>query len=478
MKSLNTFNPEKTGFFRHRKVAGGYLVTNDSGNFASLSEADFHSFLSGRLKAGTPLYSRLSSGGFLSGEPAVAALSARWRQKNSFLFSGPGLHIVVLTRRCNHSCLYCQSGAGGRAGKKTDMSKSAARRVLDTIFSSPAQSLTVEFQGGEPLLNWPVLSFMVSAIGERSKKSGKRVTISLVTNLSTMTAARLAFLLRHKVSICTSFDGPRKLHNANRPFPGGDGHACAVKWLKAIKKRSVRGAGAGDALLTVTKAALPQWKAIVDEYVRLGLAGIFIRFLNPFGAAKRVWGSVGYSAQEYVSFYKKALDYVVELNLSGKSRIVEHSARILLAKILGESDPNYLDLRSPCGAGIGQLAYDYDGRVFTCDEGRMLAAMGDDAFHIGSAGKGSYNSLVSSPVVRCVVTSSVTDIQVACSSCAYKPYCGVCPVYNYSEHGDLFMHQPSYRCAVYMGMLDHVFKRLREKKVRVLFEAWAKSKPD
>ncbi|HBA59615.1 MAG TPA: His-Xaa-Ser system radical SAM maturase HxsB [Elusimicrobia bacterium] len=477
MKSLNAFNPEKTGFFRHRQVAGGYLITNDPGNFAFLSEDDFHGFLAGRLKAGTPLHSRLSAGGFLGGEPPLAALSAKWRQKNSFLFGSPGLHIVVLTKRCNHSCLYCQSGSLGGHGKKADMTKAVARRVLDTIFSSPAQSLTVEFQGGEPLLNWPVLSFMVAAIGERSKKSGKQVTMNLVTNLSAMTAARLAFLLKHRVRLCTSLDGPQKLHNLNRPFPGGNSQAGAVKWLKAIKKKSAPGAGVGDALLTVTKAALPQWKAIVDEYVRLGMAGIFIRFLNPFGAAKRVWGTVGYSAGEYVEFYKKALDYVVELNLSGKSRIVEHSTRILLVKILGDADPNYLDLRSPCGAGIGQIAYDYDGRVFTCDEGRMLAAMGDDAFCMGSAGGGKYNSLVSSPVVRCMATASVTDIQVTCSSCVYKPYCGVCPVYNYSEHGDLFMHQPSYRCEIYTGMFDHVFRRLKNKKVRGLFEAWAKSKP-
>jgi hypothetical protein len=30
-----------------------------------------------------------------------------------------------------------------------------------------------------------------------------------------------------------------------------------------------------------------------------------------------------------------------------------------------------LELRSPCGAGIGQLLYNYDGKVYTCDEGRI-----------------------------------------------------------------------------------------------------------
>ena len=476
MNLLSCFKPEKTGFFRYRQLVGGYLLTNDAGNFEFLSGAEFKNFLSGRLKNGTPVYSKLAAGGFLGGKADIPALSSKWRQKNSFLLSGPSLHIVVLTQRCNHSCAYCQSGSSAGSAGKGDMTRQVAGRVLDTIFSSPVSSLTVEFQGGEPLLNWPVLSFMVAEIKERARKSGKNVAVTLVTNLSEMTTARLDFLLKNKVKICTSLDGPGKLHNVNRPFSGGNSHKGVVKWLQEIKKKQA-GHVAGDALLTVTKASLPHWKEIVDEYVRLGLAGIFVRFLNPFGAAKRVWGSIGYSAGEYVDFYKKSLDYIIGLNLSGKSKIVEHSARILLVKILGEGDPNYLDLRSPCGAGIGQMAYDYDGRVFTCDEGRMLAAMGDDAFYMGAPGPKSYGRLIESPVVRCVVTASLTDIQVSCSECAYKPYCGVCPVYNYTEHGDLFMHQPSYRCAIYAGILDHIFMRLKDKKIRGLFETWAHSKP-
>jgi hypothetical protein len=39
------------------------------------------------------------------------------------------------------------------------------------------------------------------------------------------------------------------------------------------------------------------------------------------------------------------------------------------------------------------------------------------------------------------------------------------------------MHQPSYRCAIYTGIFDHIFGRLKNKKVRGLFEAWASGKP-
>ena len=53
-----------------------------------------------------------------------------------------------------------------------------------------------------------------------------------------------------------------------------------------------------------------------------------------------------------------------------------------------------MELRSPCGAAMGQMAYYYNGNVYTCDEGRMLAEMGNSAFCLGSALKNDYNELM------------------------------------------------------------------------------------
>ena len=468
------FNPQRTGFLRFKRSGDEYLVTNDIGEYAFLTEKVFSKLAAGTLDKKSAEYKDLSRKGFVRDYMDFAGLADRWREKNHFLFSGPALHIAVLTRRCNHDCVYCHASSK-KGGRGLDMTKETALKVLDSVFASPAPSVTIEFQGGEPLLNWPVLEFMVKEAAERLKTTDKKVGLSLVTNLSAMTAERLDFLLKHNVAICTSLDGPADLHNKNRVATGGGSHAEVLKWWKIIKKRTARSKNGPDALLTVTKQSLGRHKDIVDEYVRIGARSIFLRFLNPFGAAKKAWGRIGYTAREYIEFYTKALDYVIDLNLKKKASLVEHTARIFLRKILTDTDPNFMDLRSPCGAGIGQIAYDYDGRVFTCDEGRMLAAEGTDAFCMGDLKKEAYADLAASPTVKCVVTASVTDIQTLCSSCVYKPYCGVCPVFNYSEHNDLYMHHPNFRCEIYTGVMDYLFARLREPKVKKLFESWAGS---
>ena len=109
-------------------------------------------------------------------------------------------------------------------------------------------------------------------------------------------------------------------------------------------------------LLTVTRDHLGRLRDVVDEYLRLGFSGVFLRPLNPFGMGKKVWTREGYSAEEFLAFWTRAVDRIVELNREG-IEIMEKMASIMLTRILTDRDPNYMDLRSPCGAGIGQLAY-------------------------------------------------------------------------------------------------------------------------
>ena len=132
------------------------------------------------------------------------ALAKTYLKKNAFYWWAPALQIVVVSLRCNHKCLYCHSSAVDPSRTDMDMSLETARRAVDFILSTPSPTLMIEFQGGEPLLNWPVLRFVVEYAQERNKRSGKDLAISLVTNLTLMTEEKLDFLLSRGVAVCTS----------------------------------------------------------------------------------------------------------------------------------------------------------------------------------------------------------------------------------------------------------------------------------
>lgn len=464
--------------FFARKLGARTLLTNEWGQYAFLSTSGFKRLREGRLNENDPEWEELKRKGFLREYLDFRKVAQDFRKRSLFLWKGPSLHIVVVTLRCNHTCLYCHSSAVRDDRTDTDMSKKTAKATLETIFAGPNPDICVEFQGGEPLLNWPVVEYIVKEARRMNRRRKKRLLISLVTNLTLMDDKKLDFLLDNEVSLCTSLDGPDFVHNKNRLFRCGDSQKSVVRWLREIEKRRIselppkRRVFKPSALMTTSRFSLPHPKKIVDTYMDLGLDHIFLRPLSPIGYAKRVWGKIGYTADEYLDFYRKALDYIIELNLRGKP-FMERMAALLTYKILRGRDPNFLDLRSPCGASIGQLAYNYDGEVYTCDEGRMVAQQGDKMFRVGSVFDGSFESLMESPATRACCMASSLEGQPMCSRCAYKPYCGVCPVYNYEAQKSLWGLMPAnMHCRVFMGIFDLLFERLDDPEKASVFESW------
>jgi len=463
--------------FRFRRLDGGFLVTNDFGGHAFLSSSDFSRYSTGKLAPRGKVYDGLAAGGFVKDRLGFETLFSNWRSRNESIFHGTGLHIFVLTLRCNHKCAYCQSSVAGEKAANLDMSLPVAKKSVDLAFQSPRRAITIEFQGGEPLANWDVLRGAIKYARLREKKTSKKLTLALVSNFSLMDEAKAAFLLENEVSICTSLDGPEALHNANRTYAGGNSHKQTVKWLKhfnashdsqyGLKYRVFK----PSALLTVSKRTLGRGREVVDEYIGRGLEEIFLRPLAPIGYAKKHWGAIGYTPEEFLKFYKEALRYILRKN-QAEVKIREKFAVLLLSKILKSRDSGYLDMRCPCGASTGQLAYNYNGDVYTCDEARMVGWGGDDIFKAGTV-RDKYEDIISSPTTKTVCAASNLESQPLCHRCAYRPYCGVCPVVNYEAQNSIWGQMPAnYRCRLLTGLFDFLFGLLRDAKSRSVLETW------
>ncbi|MBL7154903.1 MAG: His-Xaa-Ser system radical SAM maturase HxsB [Candidatus Portnoybacteria bacterium] len=485
MSSLNLkkIKYNQLGFFRFKKIKNKYLLTNDVGDYLFLKEKEFENFLTNSLEKDKEPYLSLKEKNFLKNELDLTELIEKYRSKKAFLFGGPSLHIVVVTLRCNHQCIYCHASAQDMSRKDLDMSQETANQVVDKIFQTTSPFLAIEFQGGEPLINWPVVKFIVEEAYRKNKKAKKDLQIRLVSNFDFMTEERFKYLLDKKVSLCVSLDGPEKLHNKNRPIRDSENrysnYRNIVKWVKKfnklypqLKKKGYIYRIAGR--VTISRFSLSKPKEIVDEYIKLGFDSFYLHHLNPFGFSLESQREIGYIAKEYINFYKKALDYIIQLNLKGK-KFKEKMAVTFLTKILTDYDPNHLDYRSPCGAGIGQLAYHYNGDVYTCDEGRMLSMMGDESFRLGNVRENSYQEIVASPIIRTLCTASCLEGLPGCSDCIYKPYCGVCPIYNYFEQGNIFGQMPTNeRCQINQAILNFLFEKLQDPKIKAVLESWPK----
>ena len=259
---------------------GRYLLTNDTGKFLALRPDDFHAFVNKSLSISSPAYADLKANHLLtdSGSSVHAkVLASQYRTKKSFVEGFTKLHIFVVSLRCDHSCPYCQVSRQSADKRRYDMSPEMARRSIDLVMRSPAPAITIEFQGGEPLLNFDLIQYIVESILEHNKTFKKTIDFVICTNLSTLNDKHLDYCNQHGIKISTSLDGPAFIHDQNRPFGTKSSHATVVKNIGRVKE--ALGKHNLSALMTTTKQSLRYHREIVDEYVHLDMGSIFIRSL-------------------------------------------------------------------------------------------------------------------------------------------------------------------------------------------------------
>lgn len=479
LATIGAFDTTTQAFFRHRKVGGRHLLTNLEGAWALLSDEEFGRFATGKVEPGSPLWTRLKDGNFLRAEYDVDKAAQALRRRKAFVGSGTNLHVFVVTLRCNTTCIYCHASRAPMSAEHTDMSPETAEKAVDIAFQTTSPSITMEFQGGEPLVNFPVVKHIIEYARKKNEEHGKQLEFTMVSNLSLMDEEKLEYLVSNRVQICTSIDGPAHLHDKQRRLPGQSAYTKTIEWIRRINEAYEQmGLDTSlyhvEALMTTTRDTLPLWKEVVDTYVGLGCRALMLRPVDPFGWAEKTGYKVEYPRSEYREFYRNAVDYMLELNQQGV-QILERFAAIFLTKILRGEDPNFLDIRSPGGAGIGQIAYSYDGSIFTCDEGRMLHESHDDSFLIGHVDTSTYRSLVGHETVRAVAVASNLDGLPDCVNCTYNPYCGVPPVHTHKTQGQIFGHmRESTLCAVYKGIQDYLFEKLGDADPKTLevFDRW------
>ena len=460
--------------FNFMRLNGNTLITNMGGDFLILPSGTFHRFVNYNIYPTEPIYLDLKAKQFIYNESPdlpTQLLATQYRTKKSFLRDFTALHMVVVTVRCDQKCKYCQVSSEHADASKFDMTTETAKKCVDLIFTTPSQYIKIEFQGGEPLLNFDAVRYIVEYADEQNHKYNKRLEFVICTNLTSVNDKQLEFCKIHNIYISTSIDGPAEIHNQNRLMENKCGsYQEVVKGLQ--KAQSLLGQDKISALMTTTRTSLGKFPAIVDEYISLGFNSIFFRSLNPYGMARKYQEILSYTTEEFVSSYCKGLDYIIDLNLEG-TLFIEEYARLLFTRILTPFATGFVDLQSPTGAGIGGAIYDYDGRVFVADEGRMLARKGDTQFLMGHVDDG-YKSLFGGDVIRQTVASSCVECLPQCCDCAFQIWCGADPVRNYTTQADLIGYRPTNEfCKKNMALIKYLLKKIDNANDEVLDVIWS-----
>jgi uncharacterized protein len=461
--------------FRFERMNGRVLLTNLVGEHLFVSSGDFEQVAERELPVDSPLVRQLRAKHVIreeSDDLPVELLTLKARTRYRRLSEFTALHIFVASLRCEHSCPYCQVSRQSSDRAAYDMDSRTAARALESTFRSPSANIKIEFQGGEPLLNFDLIEEVVSRAETLNESAGKNLSFVIATNLALLDDHVLDFCRAHGVFISTSLDGPADLHNKNRPRPGRNSWELATEGIRRV--RESLGTDRVSALMTTTRSSLERVKEIIDCYVDQGLTSMFLRPLSPYGFAIKTKSFDSYDVDRWLPFYEEGLDYIVELNAQGVP-MVEQYAAIILKKMFTNDDPGYVDLTSPSGIGIGAIVYNYDGDVYASDEGRMLAEMGDTTFRLGNLHEDSYEEIMLSDALLTPLDESFTGSAPMCTDCAFEPYCGADPTYHHATSGDYLGRKPnSGFCRRNMSIFKLLLDRYEaDPSTRALFHTWA-----
>lgn len=455
--------PQSIGALRLRELSkGSFVAISQSGDHTFISFAEAEALKSNPTSLPINMQADLQSRFFLdsrhSGRGTARLLSSRKAARRATISAGPSLHIIVPTLQCAHSCQYCQVSRSLEDQGHT-MSLADLDAACDAIFLSPASTLTVEFQGGDPLLRFDLVQHAILRIEAKNRAESRAVRYVVASTLHQLTAEMCDFFRKHRVVLSTSVDGPAQLHNRNRPTRTRDAYEKTIAALQLAREKI--GHHSVSALMTTTRASLDHPESIVDEYVRLGLPEIFIRPLSTYGFAKRNQGKLGYSVEEFANFYNRALDRVLWWNAQG-TRLREVYASIIFNKMLSTFDAGYVDLQSPTGAGSSVLVYNYDGYVYPSDEARMLAEDGDASLRICRIAD-VHGSLAHHALVQDLQRASAPNKTAGCDTCAFHQFCGPNPIDARAQYGTMFAPVLSTEhCQRHMWLFDNMYRRLRD----------------
>lgn len=423
-----------------------YLITTDFSTHQFVTKEEFKQIKRKKITS-KKLFNNLENTGIILTSNNINSVLVEIKKRYSFLENATSLHIVVPTSRCNLGCTYCFATPDfiGEDKSKTDMTPEIATKTIEFIFNTPSSSVTIEFTGGEALVRFDLVQQMVLEAKELNKKYKKNLQFSVVTNLSLMTKEIALWLIENDVSICTSLDGTKAIHDANRHVridkenknQSIKTYDNVVYWIKEInqiykeKGMDIR----IPALLTTTKNSLGKSKEIIDLYQELENDSIYLRSMGHIGRANLKSNKPNeYTFEDFKKHYTQALNYINELKKTNP-KINDIMNEQFKTKIL-ERKPTYnVDFESPWGAATGSLTYFSNGDIYACHE-----AIGKDEFKLGDIFEHNFQTLFKTKETNFTILSSIIEANPFYDRYVYKSFSGMSPIENYFQYNKIQVH--------------------------------------
>lgn len=329
------------------------------------------------------------------------------------------LHVA---HTCNLNCSYCFAAQGKFHGEAGLMSFETGKRALDFLIehSGTRRNLEVDFFGGEPLMNFPVVKRLVEYGRSIEKEKNKHFKFTMTTNCVLMNDEIMDFLNKEMSNVVISIDGRREVHDRMRP--------------------TINGKGSYDIIMNKAQEFVRRRNACDKEYY---VRGTFTGFNKDFGNDVLHLADQGFDqiSVEPVVTDPKCEYALREEDLPEIREEYERLAQIYMDRRANgkwfnffhfmvdlEGGPCLRKRLTGCGAGNEYVAVTPDGDIYPCHQ-----FVGRDGYRMGSVLDGTFDRDIQAKFAHNTVLN-----KEKCRDCWARFFCsGGCAANAEAFHGDI-----------------------------------------
>jgi uncharacterized protein len=296
---------------------------------------------------------------------------------------------------CNLNCSYCY--LEGRFDKKL-LNIETVKKFFNLHMSSSEVSpyLMISFWGGEPLLNFEIIRFIVNLYNSEINKKIKAVSYQIITNGTLIDENIAIFCQKNNIILQITIDGDKNYHDQRRKYRNNKGTFERIINNIALLNRCNT---SYHARVTLT-AKSPSPVEIINVFKKNGIKNILFALLTPTKACTKDLYPVDSSAiiSDLFWAYK-------DNNKSCYDKDIKYLNIIpILDIILNPSS------KTTCGIEGKKIAIKYNGELYPCHR-----FINFHEYKIGNIWDENYDN----PFEKI----SFKDDNSNCSICLIKDYC-------------------------------------------------------
>lgn len=322
---------------------------------------------------------------------------------------------------CNLRCKYCFADTGEfHMQGRSLLSLETGKKALDWLIahSGKRRNLEVDFFGGEPLMNFPVIKEIVAYGRGLEKEHNKLFKFTTTTNAVAMDDEVIDFMNKEMSNVVISIDGRPEVHDRMRPTVNGKGSYDLIieKAKRFVERRGdkeyyLRGTFTGYNLDFANDVL-----HLADEgFEQLSIEPVVTEATREYAIREEDLPTV---FDEYERLGEKYLEY----RKNGKWFNFFH----FMVDLSG--GPCIKKRLTGCGAGNEYVAVTPEGDIYPCHQ-----FVGRDGMRMGSVLDDTFDTDIQKTFQRNHVLS-----KEKCSSCWARFYCsGGCQANAHAFNGDI-----------------------------------------